>query len=419
MSNTNTVIDMVAKEALRLAHEKATFVGTVNRSYDDSFAKSGAKIGSTLRVRNPNQYLRRQGSRVMDVQDQADTTQTITVATQDGVDMRFNSAELALDIDELSRRYIDPAMSVLVSGIDGDCIATATKDTYNVAGTAGTVVGTVTTGFSDTSALGLARAKLNQGLAPKDKNRAVQMDSVTMASVSNGIKGLFHPSSEVEKAWREGFIARTAMADFYENERTWSMTNGDDVAGEIDESTETNFVEGATKLHVDGLGTGSITAGQVFEIEGLYAVHPETKAAFAHKQQFVVTSTVAIGSNECDINFSPAIYTTGAKKNVATSTGADLTWTSTGQDGKDVTFFGSASATYRQNLMYHQDAFAFVTADLPLMDDAHKCVRMQKDGISLRVWQASDIRNDELLMRIDILYGFKTLRPAWSCRISN
>ena len=85
MANTNTVITMVAKEALRLAHEKCTFIGTVNRSYDDSFAKSGAKIGSTLKVRDPNQYTRRQGTRVMDFQDQNDSTQTITVATQDGV----------------------------------------------------------------------------------------------------------------------------------------------------------------------------------------------------------------------------------------------------------------------------------------------------------------------------------------------
>ena len=60
----------------------------------------------------------------------------------------------------------------------------------------------------------------------------------------------------------------------------------------------------------------------------------------------------------------------------------------------------------------------FVTADLPLMDDAAKCVRRMQDGLSLRVWQASDIRNDELLMRIDILYGMAALRPEWACRLS-
>lgn len=418
MSNTLTVPQMVAAEAMRIAHEKAVFIGTINRSYDDSYAKTGGKIGDTLKVREPNQYSVSTSSRVMDVQDQDESTVSVVMANQYHVDMRFNSAELALSIDQLSKRYIEPAMSVLVSYIDGECIQTATKETFNVAGTAGTVVGNVSSGFSDTSALGLARAKVNQGLAPLD-NRVGMFDSVTMAYIMNGIKVMQNPSADISKAWREGFVGRAAGLDLYENDRTWSMTNGDDVAGEIDETTNTNFTQGTTTLHIDGLGTGSITKGQVFEIEGIYACHPETKQPYPHKQQFVVTTTVAIGSNECDVTFTPAIYTTGAKKNVCAADGSELTWTYSGQDGKDVTFFGSASTSYRQNLVYHPDAFTFVTADLPLMGGADKCARMTKDGISLRVWQDGDIRNDELLMRIDILWGFKTMRPYFASRVSN
>ena len=143
MANTLKFIDMVAREAQSIAHEKASFIGTTDLQYDDSFGKTGAKIGSTLRVRKPNQYLRRTGSRVMDVQDQNEATQTITMATQDGVDMRFNSAELTLDTDSpsdvaaFSKRYIEPAVSVLVSGIEADYLAASTKATYNVVGTAG------------------------------------------------------------------------------------------------------------------------------------------------------------------------------------------------------------------------------------------------------------------------------------------
>lgn len=415
MSNTNITIDMVAKEALRLAHEKATFIGTVNRSHDESFAKTGGKIGSTLRVKNPNQYYRRQGSRVMDVQDQNSTTQTITLATQDGVDMRFNSAELALDIDQLSREYIEPAMAQLVSGIDGDCLTTATKETFNVAGTAGTIVGTVTSGFSDTSALGAARAKINQGLAPKDRNRILQLDSVTMASISNGIKGLFHPSEQVNKAFREGFVAETAMATLYENERTWTLTNISDVTGTTDAASL--VTDGGTTVDMHSTVV-SPAVGCVFTIAGVYACHPETKQAYSHLQQFTVTTTSA-GAG-CTV--SPQIFlglsdTTRAKRNVCASDGSALALTDF--NSKTLTFVGAASTSYRQNLMYHRDAFTFVTADLPIMDDAAKCVRMTEDGISLRVWQASDIRNDELLMRIDILWGFKTLRPYWACRVTN
>jgi len=156
----------------------------------------------------------------------------------------------------------------------------------------------------------------------------------------------------------------------------------------------------------------------VFTIAGVYACHPETKAAYSHLQQFVITATSA----GAGVTVSPTIYlglsaTTAAKQNVCKSDGTKLALTDF--NSQTLTFIGSASTTYRQNLMYHKDAFAFVTADLPLMDDAQKCVRMNKDGIALRVWQASDIRNDELLMRIDIAWGFKTVRPYWSCRITN
>ena len=88
MANTNLTIDMVTREALRVAHEKSVYLQTIDRQYDDAFAQGGAKIGSTLRIRQPVQFTRRQGSRVMDVQDVTETAVTATVATQDGVDIR-------------------------------------------------------------------------------------------------------------------------------------------------------------------------------------------------------------------------------------------------------------------------------------------------------------------------------------------
>jgi hypothetical protein len=153
MANSLVTIDMLARESLRVAHEKAQFIGTVDRQYDDSFANTGAKIGTALRVRKANQYVRTTGSRVMDVQDQAEAVGTITLATQDHVDMRFNSAELALSIDEISKRYIEPAVSVLVSGIESDFLAYSTKQVWNLTGTAGTPP-------ADLVAIGAASLKL-------------------------------------------------------------------------------------------------------------------------------------------------------------------------------------------------------------------------------------------------------------------
>jgi hypothetical protein len=392
---------MITRESLRVAHEVAQFIPTVDRQYDDSFAKGGAKIGSSLRVRKPNQYVRTQGSRVMDVQDQDESNGTITLAVQDHVDMRFNSAEMALTIDDFSKRYIEPAVKVLISGVEADFLAASTKATYNVAGTAGTAI-------TDLTAPGLARAKMNKYLAPKDR-RSVQMESVAMAGLVKGVAAYFAPNGDISKQYREGMIARTQMADFYENERVWTLTNSDDVTGDTDAAAL--VTDGGSTLDMHTLiPVAKQSVGQVFTIAGVYACHPETKAAYSHLQQFTIT---AIGATVTTI--SPATYLTGAKKNVGSSTGGNLA--TTDFDAKAVTFVGAASTSYAQHLMYHPEAFQFVTADLPLMAGADKCVRRMQDGLSLRVWQDSDIRNDEQLMRIDILYGFAALRPEWACRM--
>ena len=405
MANSLVTIDMVTREALRVAHEASQFIGTIDRQYDDAYAKTGAKIGSALRVRKPNQYVRTTGSRVMSVQDQSESTTSITLATQDHVDMRFNSAELALSLDDLSKRYIEPAVKVLISNIESDFLAFCTKATYNTAGTAGSPP-------TDLAAFGAARAKLNQGLAPKDGNRNIQMDSVTMGGVVNGLKGLFQDSSQIKEQYREGMMGRTAMADWYENDRMWTMTNGADVTGTTDASAAA-VTDGGTNITYDTTASVALTVGQVFTVAGVYGCHPETKAAYSNLQQFVVTALP--GSRQMTV--SPATILTGAKQNVVKSSGAALA--TTDFNNQTLTFIGSAAASYVQNLMYHKEAFQFVTTDLPIMDDALKCVRRSQDGLSMRVWQASDIRNDELLMRIDILYGFAALRPEWASRITS
>lgn len=399
MANSFAVTDLVSKEVQRVAHEKLQMIATVDRQFDDSF-KYGGKHGSTLRVKKPNQYKRRQGSRVMDVQDQDEETQTITVATQDGVDIRFNSQELIQSVDsgerfdDLSRRYIQPAVAGLISGVEADGIAYWTKATANLVGTAGTALTTIEVPM-------LARARLNKNLAPKDGQRYFQIESTAMASIVNGSKAHFHDGSQLKEAFREGFFARSAAADWYENDRMWTMTNGADVAGEINNGTLTS---GIVELTVDGF-TAALEPGTVFTVGSVFDVHPETKVAYPHLKQF----TVLAGTTTTSLLFSPALIydTTDARQNCS----------GTPADGADIVPVGLASTSYVQQLMYHKDAYQFVCAELPVMDDAHKCMVKTTEGLSTRVWMASDIRNDELLCRVDILYGFAALRQEWGCRL--
>lgn len=396
-NNSLLTIDMITKETLRVAHEKAQFIKTTDLQYDEQFAKEGAKIGSSLRIRKPNKYVRTQGQRQLVVQDQNEQSGTLTVATQDHVGMSFYSSDLAMSIDKFSKRYIEPAVATLISGIESDFIAYATKATWNVAGTAGTAL-------TDLVVPGAARAKLNQGLAPKDGNRYIQCDSVAMGGLVNGLKGLFQDSAQIKEQYREGMIGRTAMADWYENERMWTMPNSADVAGEINGGTLTN---GITSLTVDGLSAAPV-AGMVFTVEGTYAINPETKAALPHLQQFVCSA----GCTTTNLVFTPAIYWDNTGSNAALQN-------CSGQpsDNDDITFVGAASTNYIQQLMYHKEAFQFVSADLPMMADAARCSVQEYEGISMRVWEQSDINNDARIMRIDALYGFAAMRPEWACRL--
>ena len=396
MANTYKFIDMVARKALSEVHEQCELLQTVDRQYDDSFGKSGAKIGDTLRVRNPNQFNVRTGNG-MQISPIVETTQTVTMSTLKGVDMEFSYVDSLLktdspkDVAAFTKRYIKPAISKLISVVESEALTYYTKATNQIAGTAGSAINSLATP-------NLMRAKLNQMAAPKD-NRHVQIDSVTMASLVGGVPGYFNPAKDLSNQYREGSVTRTAMADFHENERVWTMANSADVAGEINNGTLTS---GITSLTVDGL-TFTPVAGMVFTVQGIYEVHPETKAAYSHLKQFVIKS-----ASITTLIFSPAIIydTTDPTQNAS---GAPV-------NDADITFVGASASSYVQPIMYHRDAFQFVNAPLEVMDDADKCVVQNQEGFSLRVWRGSDINNNRRVLRIDMLYGFAALRPQWACR---
>lgn len=392
MANSILTPTAVTREVLRVAHEKLTFLGTVQRQYDDSYAKSGAKIGDSLKIRLPNQYTVRTG-KTLNAQDTEESSVTLTVATQKGVDMNFSTAELTMDLQDFSKRIIQPAVAVLTSNIEYDALTSMTKDVYNLVGSAGTTPASMTV-------IGDARAKLNQYLAPKTSMRCLQMDSIAMASMVNAFSTLFNEPKQVSKQYLEGRIAKAVGFEWYENERVYVHTNGSDVSGiTLDTVTLAN---GDTTAAITG-ASAAPAVGSVFTFATGNAVHPETKQTYGHLQQFVVVSATTTS-----LTFSPAIYSSGPKQNVSVMPGTTsaLTWV------------GSASTAYEQHLAYHEEAFAFATADLELPQGVHFAAREVFDGLSVRLVRQYDINNDNIPCRLDILYGYKTLRPEWACRIT-
>jgi len=394
MANTILTPTAVTREALRILHAKAKFIGTINRQYDASFAKSGAKIGNSLKIRLPNQYTVRTGA-VLAVQNTVEDSVTLEVATQKGVDINFTSEELTMDLDDFSSRILKPAMSVLASNIEADAYSMY-KDVYNMVDNDGAAL----------TFLNILDAKrfMDDTLTPEDDERFVQMKTAHVPKLINDVKGLFHDAEAIKKQYREGMIGRTAGFDFYQNTVATDHTTGTAVEGDTLYNVNGAGQVGAT-LTVD-TGTTTFLIGDVITLPGSNAVHPETKADLGYAQKFVITANS--GASATSLAISPSIVATGAKQNVTASP------TTTGAVTK---VGGGASETLNTTMAYHKDAFTFVTADLVMPSGVDFSSRQVLDGISMRIVRQYDINNDQFPCRLDVFYGKKAIRPQMACRI--
>jgi hypothetical protein len=387
----------VTREALRVLHQKLNFIGNINRAYDDSFARNGARIGDSLKVRLPNQYTVRTGA-TLSAQDTTETSTTLQIATQKGVDLNFTSLDLTLQLDDFSQRILQPAMAVLAANIEADALSMY-KDVYNSVGSAGTTPNTLLTFLQ-------SRQKLNEALTPMDNNRALCLTPNTNATIVDALKGLFHDSSAIREQYREGLMGRTAGYDWYENTLMPTHTLGTQAG--------TPLVNGGSQtgaaLSMDGLvGSQTITKGTIFTIAGVFRVHPETKVATSVLQQFVVTADATASTGAvAALAISPSIITSGATQTVSASPA----------DNAAMTFIGTASTGYAQNMAFHRDAFTFATADLVMPDGVDWKAREVMDGISIRIVRQYDINNDKFPCRLDVAYGYKTIRAQMACRIT-
>ena len=392
MPNTILTPSMVTREALRVLHQKLNFVGNIVRDYDDSFAKKGAKIGDTIKVRLPNQYTIRTGA-TLSAQDTTESSVSLQVATQKGVDLNFTSAELTLSLDDFSDRILQPAMSVLAANIEADALSMA-LDVYQAVNNIGSAItlNKVLTG----------RKALQDALAPADNNRTCLLNTQDNVDLIDALKGLFQDSTAISKQYKEGIMGRTAGFDFYENTLLASQATGTAA------SATTYTVNGANQTGsgvIVATGATTFKKGDVVTFAGCNRVHPETKADTGVLQQFVVTADYAGGAGTLAI--SPAIVVTGGTQNVSASP----------TNGGAVTKVGGASAIYKPSLVFHKEAFAFATADLLLPQGVHFAAREVMDGVSMRIVQQYDINNDKFPCRLDVLYGYKTLRAQLAARI--
>ena len=392
---------MITREALRVLHQKLNFVGSINREYDSSFAKDGAKIGDTLRIRLPNQYVTRTGPTLSANTDTEERQVSLQVATQRGVDLNFQSTELTLSLDDFSSRILEPAMAVLAASIEADALTMyqdVSQSNWN-GGSAATLARVLQ-----------GRKLMQDSLAPLN-DRTALLNTQDNVDLVDSLKGLFQDSTNISKQYREGYMGRTAGFDFAENTLLPRHTRGAANAAyttstlvavlPVTSTTPVNAITVAT-------GTGAMNKGDVFTIGNVFSVHPETKVSTGVPQQFVVTANYAGGAGSVQI--SPAIVMAGGSQNVVIPTTSATA---------AITFAGTASTAVGTSLVYQKDAFTFATADLVMPKGVDMAAREVFDGISMRIVRQYDINNDRFPCRLDVLYGFRTIRPQLAARLHN
>jgi hypothetical protein len=125
-----------------------------------------------------------------------------------------------------------------------------------------------------------------------------------------------------------------------------------------------------------------------------------------------VTAATAAGAAITNLVIQPALIWSGAFQNVAVSAGV------TDLNAKVITWVGSASTLYPQNMVFHKNAFCLVSVPLISPPGAVDVARQTYKGTSVRVIPVYDGINDESLYRLDILYGVKTIDPRLVTRLS-
>jgi hypothetical protein len=390
---------MITRKALEILENNLVITRTVNRQYDDSFAVEGAKIGSTLRIRLPDRALVTDGA-ALQVQDDNEQFTSLTVSSQKHIGVNFTSAELTMQLDDFAERVLKPRISQLASSIDAD-VANSYKSMFQSVGTPGTTPAT-------SLVLLQSMQKLNEsavGMSP----RYATVNPAANAGLVEGMKGLFNPVSTISRQFKNGLMGEGIlgldeinMSQSIKQHTTGSRTGAHSV-------TTTVSTQGQATINITGTGTQTIAAGDVFTIANVYAVNPQTRESTGSLQQFVVTeAATAVAGAYTAVKISPALYT---------SVNALATVDSFPQATATVTFLGSASTQYPQNLVYHKDAISFATADLLLPQGVDMASRQVHNGISMRIVRQYDINNDRLPCRIDVLYGYGVIRPPMAVRL--
>jgi len=373
MANTFITPTVVAKLALPTLLNNLMFAGLVHRDY----AKEFRKVGNTVRIRKPATLtaIEFDGDLTGEYQNITESYIDILLDTILVVPVEVLATDLTLDILSFNTQVVEPAMQALAQLVD-EKLAKLYKDVPYYSDT---------TGATAVSDILDARKVHVDNKAPFGATRYAVMSPLTTAALLalEAFRGLDKTGST--KALRDASLGRIFSYEFFENQNIQTHVTHASITADNAGTAAISLV-GVTSMVVSALGAaGTIYKGTIFTIAG-------------DSQKYVVTADAAIAGNAATISFWPALK-------VATPLGTE------------VVTFKKTLTTSKENLMFHKNAFALVTAPIAAPIGGAKGVTMNYKGLTINVvydYVGSQFKN---VITFSILCGFKTLTPELAVRL--
>lgn len=413
-SNTLLTNDIITNETLLILRNKFVFVPRCMQTVDNLFGQAGHKNGSTIRVRIPVRYVSAVGAGIYT--NNSVESQTSITLIQRNIGMGFTTADMTLSIDDFRHRFIETAVAQLATDIDQDGFAVADK-AQNLS-TPGAIVGGYVADFTGadlggtTAATALrpfldAKARLTEQAAPPGE-RYVSISPAASAGVISNLSGLFQSATEIAEQYKTGLMGLTAGFEWVESAVMGTHTNGTRLdTGNV--TLSANATSGSFSLSSSSLDSGTINAGDMYQVAGVYSINPLTRLATKVLQVFTVTTATSFSANAATVTATPVISVTAP----------DQTVSAIGLSGAAVHWVGAAGVVTDKNLAWNKNAFlvAFCDLETDLPGAESHISRDPESKISVRLVRQYNSETDLLVSRLDVLYGFACVRPPLAVKI--
>lgn len=401
MALNELTVKSIARLAAEVLEDEMPFLSNINRGREDEFSKTvnGYKIGDYIDIRIPPTAKVYTGATFAEGGTVADVdpgSVRLQFDTHKHTGLTLTASDMMFKESDIKEKVIRPQLASLASTMEAIAIEKAVLATPNLVGSAGTVPTTAKT-------YGQARAQLQAFLAsPADRN--VLFSSDANLELVDASKALFNAPKEISRQYTKGAVGEFAGAMFYESQDLPNVTIGNKVTGvQVNGASQTG-----SSLNIKGLtAADTIKKGTVFTMV-VKAVQPLTGASYAFARQFVVTSDFTATGATGTISIYPPIDAAMPGQTVSASPA----------DSAALTFVGSASTAYRQNLMYQKDAFTAAFAPVPIITGCEGYTARTPGGLAVTVQRGGSFTNLTDSIRVDIMMAFAAVRPDHACRIT-